>query len=214
VTEPRTRFWLVTLSGAALVAAGYVWGRGSGESVEVDARTAPEPEVGTVTVAAASRRAAVIPARAAVGAEPSLAGDEHAIGALDTAEGPDELDPEDEEILAQEAQALHFDALNRRIDTERVDGAWRHETEGPLKQLMTQHLAPKIRVSEATCASSFCRVKLDHPEWSRIPPGWMFEFDLARASLEVTEVQYDNREEGATTLYFKRGPAPGKGSPP
>jgi hypothetical protein len=127
---------------------------------------------------------------------------------LEAADVGEDLEPEDEEHLAAEARIEHFDELSRRVDGEVVDGAWRHATQGPLERLMSQHLGSKLRVADATCASSFCRVKLSHPERSRISPAGLFEFDLARASLELTDVQYDNRDEGATTLYFRRGPAP------
>jgi len=123
-------------------------------------------------------------------------------------EGEEELDSEGAEAESQAVRNDHFDELSRRIDREVVDGSWRHATEGPLKSLIAKHLGSKVSVTEATCASTSCRVQLSHPEWPRIPPGWMFALDVARASLEVTEAEYDNRAEGTTTLYFKRGPAP------
>jgi hypothetical protein len=120
----------------------------------------------------------------------------------------EEIDPDEAETLSQAERLQYFDELSERIDSEVVDLAWQRATEGPLGRLLAEQLGSNVRVAEATCASSHCRVKLSHPEWARMPPGLMFAFDVARASLQVTEVQYDNRDEGATTLYFKRGSAP------
>jgi hypothetical protein len=207
MTEPRSSWLFIALAGVGTVAAGHWWGRSSSvaprTAVVAEARAMrPAP----VAAAEPSNQDTVHTPNTAVGVE-RRAGGENA-EALGSAETGDELELEDEELLAEEARTEHFDELSRRIDGEVVDGAWRHETEGPLARLMSQHLGPKVSVSEATCASTFCRVKLSHPDWARIPPGSTFAFDLARASLEVTDVQYDNRSEHVTTLYFRRGPAP------
>jgi hypothetical protein len=97
----------------------------------------------------------------------------------------EEVDPKEQERRLEQVRVEHFDALSRRVDTELVDARWQHETEQPLKQLMSKHLGPDFTVSEATCASTLCRVKLEHRAWPRIPTAKVFEFDMARASLEV-----------------------------
>ncbi len=130
---------------------------------------------------------------------------QNAAAASDAREEPD---PGEVEALSRAERLQYFDALSARIDSEATDGAWRSATEGPLARLISEQLGSKVSVAEATCASSYCRVQLNHPEWARLPPDLMFAFDLARTSLQVTEAEYDNRDEGATTLYFKRGSAP------
>ncbi len=220
MTEPRFGWLFISLAGAALAASGFAWGKRSsppagpsGVVVERESHEGRGLGAATPRNAAASTLQAMVPANPGIAAELLPGDDEQDLDSPGVSEVGAELEPDDEEHLAEEARIQHFDALSRRIDGEVVDGAWRHETEEPLKRLMVQHLGPKVGVAEATCASTHCRVKLTHPEWSRIPPGWTFAFDLARASLEVTEAQYDNRDEGVTTLYFKRGPAPGRGNP-
>jgi hypothetical protein len=219
--EPRWSWLLIPLSVSTLAAAGYAWGHGSVPRqreavvavVKSDAQriAALEREVQSLRASNAQQAARLsreAPAvNAAIAAVPPPAGergDEHE--PLDPT--PPEETPEQQERRVQQVRIEHFDALDRRVDTELVDGRWRHETEQPLRQLMTKYLAPEITVSEATCASTLCRVKLSHPAWPHIPATKLFEFNVARASLEVTEIQYDNRADGTTTLYFKRGPAP------
>ncbi len=203
MTEPRSSWLFISLAGLALAAAGFAWGQRASSANGSEQGMAPR------LAAAPATQALVHPrddgahrANTSVAPLPSLPQAEQ------VADDDGELEPDDQEVLAQEARIQHFDELSGRVDREVVDGAWRHETEGPLRQLMSQHLGPKVRVSEATCASTLCRVKLSHPDFARIPPGFMFAFDVARAPLAVTEVEYDNREERVTTLYFKRGPAP------
>jgi hypothetical protein len=212
--EPRATWLFIPLAGAAVMALGHLWGSSSSatarpsDSVVVSEKQ--ETQAPRATPKTRARARAVASGPRTVSAVAAASADAAGADSLDTADMPAEfeLEPEDEEILAEEARIKHFDELSRRIEAEVVDGAWRHQTEAPLKRLLSQHLGPQIMVAEATCASSFCRVKLTHPDLPRLPTSGIFEFDVARASLEVTEVQYDNRQPGLTTLYFKRGPAP------
>src|SRR5262245_3751504 len=150
MTEPRLSWLLVSLAGAALAAAGYLWGKSSspaaapGENVLTSGeREVPGPKGATL-------RAAVHPSPVAVHVASAAPSDGRDLDPLDGAEVGDELEPEDEELLAQETRKKHFDELSQRVDTEVVDGAWRHATEVPLKRLLSEHLGPKLGVSEAT----------------------------------------------------------------
>lgn len=224
----RSSWLLIPLSGVLLAAFGYLGGQASSPSVEPRAGTPIEHHAKSRPAVEDHRQLAALQqevrtlraANAALALQQQTAADAqrenlqaHAERAADEPDLP-ERDAEhgDAEQRAREEQARqerirYFDELSRRVDTERIDGAWRHHTEAPLQQLLAQHLGPEISVAEATCASTYCRVKLSHPQ-SPLLRASTFSFDLARASLEVTEVSFDHREEGTTTLYFKRGPAP------
>jgi hypothetical protein len=114
------------------------------------------------------------------------------------------LDPEEEARRGDTERAAFLADLSRRVDTEPVDGAWRHDTETGIRRLIAEHLGPKVSISEATCASSVCRVKLNHPEWPHIPTEKMIQFDVNRSSLAASQIQFDPSAERATTLYFMR----------
>jgi hypothetical protein len=219
MTNPRLSWLFLSLTGAALALAAYAWGRSSSAPSVMASEAGPriaalEREVRRLRAASnkATRPPVEVAARPA--ANPVM-GSEVAQpdGAWDNGEPAappveEQTDPDEVARQAEEKRAKFFDELSQRIDTETIDGAWRHRTEGPLKRLLVQHLEPEASISEATCASSFCRVKLSHPNSSRIPSNKVFDFISDRTSLEVGEVLFDYREERVTTLYFKRGEAP------
>jgi hypothetical protein len=218
VAKLRSNWIFIALAGLVLAAVGYRWGLTSspstagraGKTTVQHAQERPTADDNRqlaalqqeVRALRAANAALVLQRQAAAEAPPELSG-------AQAREEPTEPEADQLELeeQARQTRIQYFDELSRRIDTEAIDGAWRHDTEGPLKQLLAKHLGPEISVAEATCASSYCRVKLNHPQSPRLR-GSTFSFDLARASLEVTEVSFDNREQGTTTLYFKRGPAP------
>ena len=214
MSESRSSWLFLPLAGVALAAGGYLWGSRSSPPAESPAvgvaRDQGRPVVVSAIVNAAihARQETLPLAPTNARSDLSSASADEDRESLEGAQGPAELDPEEAEDLSQATRIRHFDELSRRIDTEVVDGAWRHATEEPLKRLIAEHLGPKVSVAGVTCASTFCRLRLSHPEMPRVPASSMFAFDLARSSLDVTEVEYDNRDEGVTTLYFKRGPAP------
>lgn len=212
----RSKWLLIPMAGFALATIGYLWGRTSSDRTEArEAKAATHEGQATAEDPATTANERQVAALQHEVRRLRRANAGLALHARTAAEAGDELEDSQarEEQLGSEDQARqarieYFDQLSKRVDTEEVDGDWRHHTEAPLKDLLAEHLGREVSLAEVTCASTYCRVKLSHPQSPRLRSGPGFEFDLARASLEVTEVSFDNREEGATTLYFKRGPAP------
>ena len=217
MSDRRPSWLIIALAGIALSAAVYLWVQKSPTPSERAAAShdgsrlvALEREVQglrAATALLATRQAGTEPmtSGAVVGSDTLARGrEEQRLDALDGAGIREEIDPEEEARRDDEERARFLDELSRRVDTEPVEGAWRHDTESGIRRLISEHLGSHVTVSEATCASSLCRVKLSHPEWPHIPQDKMFKFDTNRASLGTSQIQFDTRKDRATTLYFMR----------
>jgi hypothetical protein len=112
-------------------------------------------------------------------------------------------DEKREAAARQSARIAFWDGLDRRVQTETVDAAWKRETEATIARVIPAYLGSSVSV-EVTCASTICRAKLRHPEWPRIPEDRFVKFTLNRESLGTMEIQLDTRAERTTTLYFVR----------
>jgi|GEM_PF-1759745 len=219
----RRPSWLIVLLVAvALAPIAYLLGRKSTPAAsQPTAAGASEDGQRLAVLESEIQGLRAATARATLASQQAVA--EHATGAVVVAAAPrggeearrdqddavhEQLDPEEQARRGDGERAAFLADLSRRVDTEPVDGAWRHDTETGIRRLISEYLGPKVSISEATCASSVCRVKLSHPEWPHLPQDKMIQFDSNRASLGTSQIQFDPSDERATTLYFMRDQVP------
>lgn len=123
---------------------------------------------------------------------------------LDDADERRPREPELAEAELRETRIRFWDAMSDQVDTEEIDPAWRNTTEPVLEQAIPR-LGPQVSIAETSCASTLCRVKLNHPEWPHIPNERFSDFVMNREGpLASMEIRLDIRDEGNTTLYFVR----------
>jgi hypothetical protein len=139
-----------------------------------------------------------------------------------------EEEPEGEEMSAAERQQVRqqqiaadraartqfLKELDVRVDSEPVDPKWRAATQGQIAASFSKQLGPDVSIAASICASTLCRVELDHPAQRRLPLARLTELAMHRGEeLGAMEIHYDTKSrDGATTIYLLR-PADEASSP-
>ena len=113
-----------------------------------------------------------------------------------------------EQVAADRAARQQFlKELDARVDSEPVDPKWRSATQGQIAASFSKQLGPDVSIAASTCASTLCRVELDHPAQRRLPLAKLTELAMHRGEeLGAMEIHYDTKSrDGATTIYLLRG---------
>jgi hypothetical protein len=105
----------------------------------------------------------------------------------------------------QVARRQYLDGLSDKLDTEPFDPTWRVETERVITELVPARFGADITADQVTCASTLCRVRLNHPHSASLPADKLSDFLMNRGALGSMEIQADTDEHGSTTLYLLRG---------
>jgi hypothetical protein len=113
-----------------------------------------------------------------------------------------ELSPEQQEAEAQRQEAIFYGNLDSRLTSEPVDLNWRRETEAAIGLVIPAQLGSDARLGKVECASTLCKVLLEHPNSPHIPADRMMRFAENRGPLGAYELQVNASREGMTTIYF------------
>jgi len=118
-----------------------------------------------------------------------------------------ELPPAERAAKAREEEVAFYADLDARLAGETVDARWRAHTEAAITAVFPQQLGSDVALEEIECASSLCRVVVNHPNSPRIDGQKFTSLFLNRGALGEFALQADNSREGATTLYLVYGQA-------
>lgn len=117
-----------------------------------------------------------------------------------------ERTPEEAKRLAEANRLTYLEGLERKLNTEAQDPAWRNQVEPAIAELLPERLGEGISVDKVSCASSVCRARVNHPGFTHLPSEKLTAFLDKRGPLSNLELQFDTHEDGVTTLYFLRSP--------
>lgn len=104
------------------------------------------------------------------------------------------------EVQKQKRRKLLSD-LNDRVENEAADPEWRVRRERTIDGVFSQVLGAQTSIGEVVCASSTCRVRLDHPSMERLPSDALQSLTMNREGLEDMSIHYQY-DEGRTTLFL------------
>lgn len=169
-----------------------------------------EREVRLLRAAASSRSEQAEQGGAAVGESPERSVQEYAEEEAEEALTPAQRRQAREARIAADraARGEFLQELDARIESEPVAPKWRATTQGLIADSFAKQLGSDVSVAASTCASTTCRVELEHPSQPRLPFAKLAELSMQRTeALGAMEMHYDVKSrDGATTVYLVRQP--------